>query len=102
MSLKSAQELVPAGLIVEPGNAATFRTGDWRTFMPRFQPENCIHCLFCWVWCPDSAIQVDLSGERPQVIGIDLDHCKGCGICAYECPPARKGKPAIVMVLEEK
>ena len=34
--------------------------------------------------------------------GIILDHCKGCGICAHECPPAKKGKAALVMVREEK
>jgi len=34
--------------------------------------------------------------------GIILDHCKGCGICAHECPPAKKGKSALVMVREEK
>ncbi len=102
MSLKRAQELVEAGLIVEAGNAATFKTGDWRTYVPEFHPENCIHCLFCWIYCPDAAIEVDTSGEKPVVTGINLDHCKGCGICANECPPAKKGKPALVMVLEEK
>ncbi|MFA5614071.1 MAG: 4Fe-4S binding protein, partial [Methanoculleus sp.] len=28
---------------------------------------------------------------------IDLDYCKGCGICANECP-----KNAITMVREER
>ena len=58
--------------------------------------ENCIHCLFCWIYCPDSAITVDLEGEKPLVTGVNLDHCKGCGICAEECP-----KKAITMVREE-
>lgn len=102
MSLKRAQELPEAGIIVEAGNAATFKTGDWRTFVPVFHEENCIHCLFCWIYCPDTAIAVDTSGEKPLVTGIVLDHCKGCGICAHECPPAKKGKAALVMVREEK
>ncbi len=102
MSLKSASELHAAGIITEPGNAAEFQTGDWRTFVPQFVEENCIHCLFCWIWCPDSAIEIDTSGPKPLVTGIVLDHCKGCGICAHECPPARKDKSALVMVREEK
>ncbi len=102
MSLKKASELAEAGLITEPGNAHDYNTGDWRTFVPQFIEENCIHCLFCWIWCPDSAFHVDTSGDKPKLVGIDLDHCKGCGICAYECPPAKKGKSALVMVREEK
>jgi pyruvate ferredoxin oxidoreductase delta subunit len=31
------------------------------------------------------------------VVGIDLEHCKGCGICAEVCPPKIK---AIEMVQE--
>ncbi len=102
MSLKRASELPEAGIIVEPGNASTYKTGDWRTFVPRFIEENCIQCLFCWIYCPDSAIELDTSGEKPEVTGIVFDHCKGCGICATECPPAKKGKSALVMELEEK
>ena len=45
--------------------------------------------------CPDSAILV----EDAKVVGIDLEHCKGCGICAAECPPKVK---AIKMVLERE
>jgi len=47
--------------------------------------------MFCWVYCPDGAIQV----ENSKVVGIDLKHCKGCGICAEECP-----KKVITMVDE--
>ena len=24
--------------------------------------------------------------EESKVMGVDLYHCKGCGICAKECP----------------
>jgi len=37
--------------------------------------------------------------EDGKVVDIDLDHCKGCGICAYECPPKVQ---AITMVLENE
>lgn len=102
MSLKTASELPEGGIITEAGNAHGYKTGDWRTFIPEFVEDNCIHCLFCWVWCPDSAVLLDTSGDKPKVTGINYDHCKGCGICAHECPPARKGKSALVMKREEK
>jgi pyruvate ferredoxin oxidoreductase delta subunit len=35
------------------------------------------------MFCPDSSIMV----KEGKVIGVDLKHCKGCGICARECPP---------------
>jgi pyruvate ferredoxin oxidoreductase delta subunit len=41
------------------------------------------------MYCPDAAIDEDLN--------VDLRFCKGCGICANECP-----KKAIEMVREEK
>ena len=102
MSFLPTDKLPEAGIITEPGNAATYKTGDWRTNVPQYVAENCTHCLFCWIYCPDTAVKVDLSGEKPKVVGFELDHCKGCGICAQHCPPAKKGKAAIVMVRDEK
>lgn len=70
------------GDIVEAGTASKFKTGDWRSERPIWFPERCIHCLFCWVSCPDSSILI----KDQKMIGIDYDHCKGCGICVKECP----------------
>ncbi len=102
MSLIPTKDLLEGGIIRDPGNAEEFQTGDWRTYVPDFIEDNCTHCMFCWIYCPDTAIEIDTSGEKPQMKGIVLEHCKGCGICAHECPPAKKGKAALVMVLEEK
>jgi Pyruvate/2-oxoacid:ferredoxin oxidoreductase delta subunit len=44
---------------------------------------TCNLCLQCVSFCPDATIRLD--GENVAV-AVDLDHCKGCGICAYECP----------------
>jgi pyruvate ferredoxin oxidoreductase delta subunit len=85
------------GAITEAGSADSYNTGSWRAFRPRWIEENCIQCLFCWIYCPDSAITVN-DGKRGE---FDYNHCKGCGICAMECP-GKKGKKAIVMEEEGK
>ena len=90
-------ELPIGGLIVEAGNASQYHTSGWRAMRPIFNPENCSQCFRCWVYCPDSAIRV----EDSQVVGMDLDYCKGCGVCAYECL-GKKGNKAITMEEEAK
>ena len=55
---------------------------------------NCFSCDNCYGVCPDNAvIKVGQPGERYL---IDLDYCKGCGLCVAECPSG-----AIQMVPEE-
>jgi NADPH-dependent glutamate synthase beta subunit-like oxidoreductase len=44
---------------------------------------NCFECDNCYGVCPDNAVLKLGPGQRYQ---IDLDYCKGCGICASECP----------------
>ena len=44
---------------------------------------TCNLCLQCVSFCPDASI---LQNKAKTTVAIDLDHCKGCGICAYECP----------------
>lgn len=76
-------ELALGGLMIEPGSAEKYRTGDWRTERPIWDAEKCTSCLLCWMFCPDSSILI----EDGKMAGIDYEHCKGCGICAAECPP---------------
>ena len=98
IKLSAAQ--LPAGGIVEAGTANDFITGDWRSERPIWHKDKCIHCLICWISCPDSSILVAPDEKKTTVMaGIDYDHCKGCGICAQECPV--KGK-AITMEEEKK
>jgi len=53
---------------------------------------DCTYCEVCELLCPDLCITRDpATGD----ILIDLDHCKGCGLCAHFCP-----KGAIRMELE--
>ena len=44
---------------------------------------NCFECDNCYGVCPDNAITKLGPGKRFE---IDLDYCKGCGICVAECP----------------
>ena len=53
---------------------------------------NCFECDTCYGVCPDNAVIKLGTGQRYE---IDLDFCKGCGICVEECPCS-----AIVMVPE--
>jgi pyruvate ferredoxin oxidoreductase delta subunit len=84
--LKGWKEVPRGGMIIEPGSAEEYETGSWRTFRPRWHEDRCIQCLRCWIYCPDSAIIV----KDGKVVGIDYVHCKGCGICAHECPTKEK------------
>jgi pyruvate ferredoxin oxidoreductase delta subunit len=63
------------------------RTGEWRSKHPVLEAAACSaakqdreSCQLCWVYCPDACI----TRGAPPV--IDLTYCKGCGICAQECP----------------
>ncbi|MGE5559093.1 MAG: 4Fe-4S dicluster domain-containing protein [Bacillota bacterium] len=86
MNLPGYKNLPKGGLILEPGTAGKYETGDWRSQRPVFNPENCINCMFCWINCPDASIII----KDGKVAGVDYKHCKGCGICAYECPAKKK------------
>jgi pyruvate ferredoxin oxidoreductase delta subunit len=94
VSNKTWKEIPIGGLIIEPGNSVNYKTGGWRAFRPIHDPTKCTNCLMCWIYCPDSSIIV----KDGKIEKFDYDHCKGCGICAKECPPKIK---AITMVKEE-
>jgi len=53
---------------------------------------NCFECDNCYGICPDNAVIKLGPGARFR---FDYDYCKGCGICAAECPCG-----AIMMVSE--
>ncbi|MEN6343823.1 MAG: 4Fe-4S binding protein [Armatimonadia bacterium] len=78
------KDMAAGGVIPQAGNAVEYKTGGWRTFRPVRNNEKCINCLQCWIYCPDDAIIC----EEQTIKGkpYDLDHCKGCGICANICP----------------
>jgi len=46
-----------------------------------FSCGNCIFCDNCYYYCPDMAIIKLEKGYE-----VKTDYCKGCGLCAAECP----------------
>ncbi len=44
---------------------------------------NCFECDNCYGVCPDNAVRKLGPGKGFE---FDLDFCKGCGLCAKECP----------------
>ena len=54
---------------------------------------NCFECDNCYGVCPDNAVKKLGPGKG---FAFDYEYCKGCGVCAQECPCG-----AIAMVPEE-
>ncbi len=78
---KTWKEIAPAGVCSK--SSVGFMTGDWKTYMPVRDLEKCTKCLMCVLYCPEGAIRwLPDQGK----IEIDSSFCKGCGICANECP----------------
>jgi len=74
------------------------RTGDWRVKHPEINNDICTpaktgkpSCFICWSFCPDAVM------TKTVPLTIDLEYCKGCGICAQECPTG-----AITMVDDDR
>ena len=64
--------------------------GDWRSMRPVVDRGKCVKCAVCWLFCPVQCVV-----ERPAWFDVNLATCKGCGICATECP-----QRAIAMIEE--
>ena len=73
----------------EPGSAG--RTGTWRDSRPVIDESKCTRCLLCWLYCPEDTIL----RRDDDMVYVDYEYCKGCGICANVCPVG-----AITMVPE--
>lgn len=78
---------VPISSVSVPIEGEGGRTGTWRTERPILDPSKCaavkqnkLVCMQCWLFCPDGTVSRTIPPK------IDLVYCKGCGICAEECP----------------
>jgi pyruvate ferredoxin oxidoreductase delta subunit len=78
----TSDEFPRGATIPVAGNSCEYVTGGWRSERPVRDDDKCTQCLLCWVFCPDTSVMV----ADEKVHDFDYDHCKGCGICAHECP----------------
>ena len=79
-----------------PGIGEAGRTGEWRDSFPVIDQERCTpsrqnkpSCFLCWLYCPEAVV------SKTIPVQINLEYCKGCGICSQVCPAQ-----AITMVNE--
>ena len=97
---------IPPGTVAEPGTTLVNETGSWREERPVVKHEACTGCARCAIFCPDTCIHYvggrpDAAdhiarGRLPEPVAakhvgdpkvlVDYTYCKGCGICAEECP----------------
>ncbi len=80
-TLKPTSKELPIGAIVTK-SSMEYETGDWGVEKPQIDLEKCTQCTLCHYFCPDGAITMKDDGD-PEVHN---NYCKGCGICAEECP----------------
>ena len=72
----------PEDRVYAETNSINKYVGDWRVMKPVWKADLCIDCQNGWLYCPDTSI---ISRDK-EMVGIDYDHCKGCGICVEVCP----------------
>lgn len=93
------RELELGAAIRNPGNAVEYLTGDWRSMQPKTDEDKCITCGVCWLFCPDNSRRLAPRQHKTpgantnRYYDFNFKYCKGCGICAKECPTG-----AIVMI----
>jgi pyruvate ferredoxin oxidoreductase gamma subunit len=87
-AVPTLKEMLPGTVVLEPGSAKSYRSGDWRSQYPEYDYDKCNKCGLCYIFCPEGCIVPKDDG----FFEANLYYCKGCGICAKECP-----KDAITM-----
>lgn len=57
------------------------KTDEWRHRHPVINHAKCRRCGWCAIYCITGCIKEENDRFVP-----DLNYCKGCGVCANECP----------------
>ncbi len=105
-----------------PAGTAQYEKRGTASFVPKWNPENCIQCNQCAFVCPHAVIRPFLATEEEMAkapkgthtlkpIGKGLEglqyslqisalDCTGCEVCVNQCP-APKGKALTMVPLEE-
>ena len=86
--IKNSKDL-PCGTY-GPAMLLTETMEGWRNHRPIIQEDQCIHCNWCYMVCPEGVIY-----EKQGKMQIDYRFCKGCGICSKEC------KKGCITMIEE-
>jgi len=86
------QSTIPNDLCPIATDFSVLMTGDWRAERPVVLREKCVKCATCWGYCPTQCIV-----EKEKWFEANLEICKGCGVCARECP-----NNAIIMIEEQE
>jgi NADPH-dependent glutamate synthase beta subunit-like oxidoreductase len=78
VELRRQYEEIEGGLTANQVNAESSRC---------LSCGNCFACDNCWTLCPDEAVlkTKEVASDGTHYI-FDYDYCKGCGLCAKECP----------------
>lgn len=72
----------PGAVIDTPGSTMQAKKVSFRNQKPITDYSKCIKCGKCWMNCPDMAFKPQKNGTFKNI----ERYCKGCGICANECP----------------
>ena len=94
MRPKTYMDRLTIGCVAGPGGSLTYHTGAWRTMRPVFKHVACIGCRGCELVCPEGCV---FGEAKKKHFDFDPTYCKGCGMCANECP-----KQDIDMIMEAK
>jgi pyruvate ferredoxin oxidoreductase delta subunit len=101
----STVEKLTIGCVAPPSGSLANHTGAWRMMRPLFKHVTCRGCRACEQVCPEGCVfenptEKHIREETKREVAnrdFDPDYCKGCGMCATECPDND-----IDMVREEK
>lgn len=72
---------IPDDLCPIATKQVVIQTGEWRAMRPIVNTERCVKCGTCWVYCPTQCVV-----PHATHFAAGLTICKGCGVCAAECP----------------